>query len=142
MPIDGEQRDRRVRREQQHERQHDLDGRYRRCGPAGWRRARAAGRRGSCGSCARLTALGTHGVLLTIGGTTREKWRPNFDTPAPTHTATISSFKATIRSTEPSVAKKTSAGRYCSLRAARNTTLSRRPIDDEQADQRRTAASG
>ena len=33
-----------------------------------------------------------------------------------------------IRSTSPSTAKKTSAGTYCSLRAARNTTLSRRPI--------------
>ena len=67
-------------------------------------------------------------MLLTIGGTTREKWRPNFDTPAPIHTATISSFKAMIKSTGPRTAKKISAGTYCSLRAARNTTLSRRPI--------------
>ena len=67
-------------------------------------------------------------MLLIIGGTTREKWRPSFDTPAPTHTVTIRSLRATIMSTRPSPAKNTIAGTYCSLRAARNTTLSRRPI--------------
>ena len=76
----------------------------------------------------RFTALGIHGVLLTIGTTTRVKWCPSLETPAPTHTATISSFKATMRSTYCSVAKNSKAGMYCSLRAARNTTLSRRPM--------------
>jgi hypothetical protein len=32
---------------------------------------------------------GIRGVLLIIGDTTREKWGPIFDTPAPTHTVTI-----------------------------------------------------
>jgi len=49
---------------------------------------------------------------------------------------TISSFNAMIRSTGPRTAKKTSAGRYCSLRAARNTTC-RAGHHDEQADQRK-----
>ena len=57
------------------------------------------------------------------------KCLPNFDTPAPTHTTTISSFSAMIMSTNGSTAKKTSAGRYCSPRAARKMVLSRRPFN-------------
>jgi hypothetical protein len=66
--------------------------------------------------------------LLTIGGMTLAKCLPNFDTPAPTHTTTINSFSAMIMSTNGNAAKKNSAGRYCSPRAARNTVLSRRPF--------------
>ena len=45
MPIDREQRDGRVRREQQHERQHDLDGRTADVGEqrGGVRRAQVVG---------------------------------------------------------------------------------------------------
>ena len=42
---------------------------------------------------------GSHGVLLTIGGITLAKWRPNFENAAPHQTITISSFAATIMST-------------------------------------------
>ena len=83
----------------------------------------------------RLRTFGAHGVLLTIGETTREKWGPSFETPAPIQTATMRSLRATIRSTGPSTAKKMSAGTYCSLRAARNTTLFAQAHHDEQADQ-------
>ena len=69
-----------------------------------------------------------HGLLLTIGGITLAKCVPNFETPAPTHTTTISSFSAMIMSTNGSTAKKNSAGRYCSPRAARKMVLSRSPI--------------
>jgi hypothetical protein len=75
----------------------------------------------------------SHGVLLTIGGTTLSKCRPNFEKPAPTHTVTISSFAATIMSTNGKKAKKIISGRYCSLRAARKTTLSRRPRSTSRA---------
>ena len=67
--------------------------------------------------------------MLTIGGMTLAKCLPNFDTPAPTHTTTINSFSAMIMSTNGSTAKKNSAGRYCSPRAARKTILSRRPFN-------------
>jgi hypothetical protein len=77
---------------------------------------------------ARFIALnGTHGVLLTIGGTTMPKCLPNLENPAPTQTTTISSLSATIMSTAPYSAKKTIAGRYCSPRAWRKDTLSRMP---------------
>ena len=59
------------------------------------------------------------------------RWRSACRTstrPAPTHTTTISSFSAMIMSTNGSAAKKTSAGRYCSPRAARKMVLSRNPI--------------
>jgi hypothetical protein len=68
-----------------------------------------------------------HGLLESIGGTTLVKWCPSLLTPAPIHTTTISSFRATIMSTSPSVPKNSSAGAYCSARAVRNTVLSRRP---------------
>ena len=64
---------------------------------------------------------------MTIGGITLAKWRPNFENAAPHQTITISSFAATIMSTNGKKAKKISAGRYCSPRAARKKTLSRRP---------------
>ena len=71
--------------------------------------------------------MNSHGVLLTIGGITLAKWRPSLPNAAPTQTITISSFAATIMSTKGKRAKNSSAGRYCSLRAARKKTLSRRP---------------
>ena len=63
----------------------------------------------------------------TIGGITFAKCRPNFENAAPHQTITISSFAATIMSTNGKKAKNTSAGRYCSPRAAMKSTLSRRP---------------
>ena len=51
----------------------------------------------------------------------------HFEKPAQNHTTTISSFAATIMSTNGKNAMKISAGRYCSERAAMNSTLSRRP---------------
>ena len=74
------------------------------------------------------TDLGANIVLLTIGGMTLEKCLPNFEKPAPTHTTTISIFKATIMFENGNTAKKTNAGKYCSPRAARKMVLSRRPI--------------
>ena len=56
------------------------------------------------------------------------KCSPSLETPAPIHTTPISSFSATIMSTNGNAAKKNSAGRYCSPRAARKTVLSRSPI--------------
>ena len=76
----------------------------------------------------RLTFLeGSHGTLDTIGPSTLGKWRLHFENPAQNHTTTISSFAATIMSTNGKNAMKISAGRYCSERAAMNSTLSRRP---------------
>ena len=72
------------------------------------------------------------GLLLTIGGITLVKCRPNFETPAAIHTITISSFSAMIMSTNGSTVKKNSAGRYCSPRAARKMVLSRSPIKHQQ----------
>src|SRR6185312_970289 len=54
--------------------------------------------------------------------------QPSFDTPAPTHTTTISSFSAMIISTKLNAANMIRAGRYCSPRAARKTNLSRNPM--------------
>ena len=69
----------------------------------------------------------SHAVFETIGGSTFSKWRPNFEKPAQNQTITISSLAATIMSTNGKNAKKISAGRYCSPRAAMKSTLSRRP---------------
>src|SRR5262245_3061406 len=68
------------------------------------------------------------GLLLTIGGTTLEKWLPNLEKPAPTQTTTISIFSAMIMFTNGKTVKKISAGMYCSPRAARNIVLSRSPF--------------
>ena len=80
---------------------------------------------------------GIHGVLLSIGGTTIEKWCPNLETPAPTHTETISSFSATIMSTNGRTPKKTIAGRYCSLRAAMKIDLVAQTDQHQEHDQRK-----
>jgi hypothetical protein len=68
------------------------------------------------------------GLLLTIGGTTSVKCGVILETPAATHTTTISSLSAMIMSTYGSTVKKNSAGRYCSPRAAKKMVLSRSPI--------------
>ena len=85
----------------------------------------------------RLTFLeGSHGTFETIGPSTLGKWRLHFEKPAQNHTTTISSFAATIMSTNGKNAMKISAGRYCSERAAMNSTLSREPEGHEQDDHR------
>ena len=76
----------------------------------------------------RLTFLdASQGTFETIGPSTLGKWRLHFEKPAQNHTTTISSFAATIMSTNGKNAMKISAGRYCSERAAMNNTLSRKP---------------
>jgi len=62
-----------------------------------------------------------------MGGTTLAKCRPSLEKPAPSQTVTISSLSAMIMSVNGKTAKNTSAGRYCSPRAARKITLSRSP---------------
>ena len=89
-----------------------------------------------------MSALGVHGVLLTIGTTTRVKWWPNFETPAPTHTATISSFRATIRSTTASEAKKIKRGEVLLAAGGEEHDLVAQAHHDEQADQHEQRSPG
>ena len=89
----------------------------------------AAGCSGGRGSAPAFNHFnGIDGLLLTIGGMTLVKCRPNLETPAQNQTVKISSLPAMIMSTNGSVAKKIKAGRYCSPRAARKMVLSRKPI--------------
>ena len=62
-----------------------------------------------------------------ITGITLPKWWFIFDTEAPIHDERIRSLAPTIMSRNGKNANITSAGRYCSLRAARKMILSRNP---------------
>ena len=73
--------------------------------------------------------MGIHIVFAIIVATAGLKWRPSFDTAAPTHETQMTIFAATIMSvkcTRMPNARMTAA--YCSAREVRNTTLSRSPM--------------
>src|ERR1700755_2518906 len=91
----------------------------------------------------RLTILeGSQGTLETIGPSTLGKWRLHFEKPAQNPTTTISSFAATIMATKGKKGLEIRGGRYCSERAAMNSTLSRSPRSTSSAITAMIAAGG
>jgi hypothetical protein len=89
----------------------------------------------------RFALDGIHGVLLIIGDTTREKFGPIFDTPAPTHTVTIKSFEGDDHVDQAESGEEHHRRHVLLVASGEEHDLVAQPHHDQQTDSTSTRAS-